>query len=69
MATARQKLPPGSAPWVVSEVQNANEAITTEVEDFGYSVRNELEWLNEHMADIFSGEQLYVDPCQLLPLR
>lgn len=31
-----------------------------ESEDFGFSARNELEWLNEHMADIFAKDQMYV---------
>ena len=31
-----------------------------EAEDFAFSARNEVEWLNEHMAEIFSKNQLYV---------
>jgi hypothetical protein len=30
------------------------------LEDFGFSVRNELEWLNEHMFDILSSDRQYV---------
>lgn len=31
-----------------------------EVEEFGYCVRNEMDWLNEHMGEIFSRKQMYV---------
>jgi hypothetical protein len=51
---ARTKVAVGSAQWVQDERQQADAFIEDEVEEYGYSVRNELEWLNEHMADIFS---------------
>ena len=54
MAARTKAAPVGSAQWVQSEQQQAEEMIEQEVEEYGYSVRNELEWLNEHMADIFS---------------
>ena len=60
MAAVRSKLPVGSAPWIVSERRQADELVEQEAEEFGYSVRNEMEWLNEHMAEIFSSTQLYV---------
>ena len=60
MAAVRSKLPVGSAPWIVSERKQADELVEQEAEEFGYSVRNEMEWLNEHMAEIFSSTQLYV---------
>jgi len=44
----------------VSERKQADELVAQETEEFGYSVRNELEWLNEHMAEIFTSSQLYV---------
>jgi len=53
------KLPIGSAPWIVSERRQANDLIGQEVEEFEYSVRNEMEWLNEHMHDIFAGNNMY----------
>jgi hypothetical protein len=62
MAVVRSKLPVGSAPWIVSERKQADELVTQEAEEFGYSVRNELEWLNEHMAEIFTSSQVYVHP-------
>ncbi len=29
-----------------------------EAEDFAFAARNEVEWLNEHMADIFTKTQV-----------
>lgn len=61
MAAARSKVPPiGSAHWVLDERQQADDLVSQEVEDFGFSVRNELEWLNEHMAEIFAQNGQYV---------
>lgn len=44
----------GSAAWVESEREQADHFVNQEVEEFSFSVRNELEWLNEHMSDVFS---------------
>jgi hypothetical protein len=58
---ARGKVPAiGSAQWILNERHQANDLVTQEVEDFGFSVRNELEWLNEHMGDIFAKEGVNV---------
>lgn len=55
MAGAKSKAPPvGSTAWIQNEHDQSAQFVEQEVEEFGYSVRNELEWLNEHMADIFS---------------
>ncbi|KAL5435129.1 hypothetical protein PMIN06_011186 [Paraphaeosphaeria minitans] len=55
MAAARNRVPAiGSAGWVLDERKQADDLVAQEVEDFGFSVRNELEWLNEHMAEIFA---------------
>ncbi|KAF2649835.1 hypothetical protein K491DRAFT_167860 [Lophiostoma macrostomum CBS 122681] len=52
---ARTRAPAiGTAQWAIEERSQANEAILQEIEDFGFSVRNELDWLNEHMHDIFA---------------
>jgi hypothetical protein len=59
MATARSKIPVGSAPWILSERSQANDLIAQEVEEFSYNVRNDMEWLNEHMAEIFNSNQMY----------
>jgi len=61
MAASRTKAPAiGSAQWIQGERSHAGECIDQDVEEFGYSVRNELEWLNEHMAEIFSSDHVYV---------
>ncbi|KAF3037777.1 hypothetical protein E8E12_003037 [Didymella heteroderae] len=55
MTASRSKVPAiGSAQWILEERHQSNDLVTQELEDFGFSVRNELEWLNEHMADIFA---------------
>ena len=61
MAAARSKVPAiGSAHWVLDERKQADDLLSQEVEDFGFSVRNEFEWLNEHMAEIFAQNGQYV---------
>ncbi|KAF2739686.1 hypothetical protein EJ04DRAFT_483836 [Polyplosphaeria fusca] len=55
MAASRTKAPAiGSAQWILDERHQSNDLVAQEMEDFSFSVRNELEWLNEHMADIFA---------------
>ena len=49
----------GSAQWIQNERDNGSQLVDQEVEEFSFSVRNEFEWLNEHMADIFSKKQMY----------
>ncbi|KAK4541978.1 hypothetical protein LTR36_007178 [Oleoguttula mirabilis] len=59
MATSKTTTAPvGSAQWIESEREHAGQLIDQEAEEFGYSARNEFEWLNEHMADIFSTNQV-----------
>jgi hypothetical protein len=58
MATLRTVV--GSAPWITEEQENIQQFIDQEAEDFAFSARNEMEWLNEHMAEIFTSNQLYV---------
>jgi hypothetical protein len=61
MAAARAKAANiGSAQWVQKEREQGEEFVEQELEEFGYSVRNEMEWLNEHMAEIFSTNAMYV---------
>lgn len=69
MAASRQKVPVGSAQWLLNERRQANEFVEQDVEEFNYAVRNELEWLNEHMAEIFSSNQLYVFTIPTATLR
>lgn len=59
MAALRAKVPPvGSASWILNERQQASQFVEQEAEEFSFSVRNEVEWLNEHMAEIFTRGQL-----------
>jgi len=53
-----QQAPIGSAQWVEEESRLAEQYIDEEAEEFTYSVRNEIEWLNEHMLEVFSRGQL-----------
>jgi hypothetical protein len=50
----------GSSSWISSERELARTYIDFEVKEFVFSAQNEVEWLNEHMAEIFSNAQLYV---------
>jgi hypothetical protein len=61
---ARQ--PVGSASWVAEERASALQIATAETEEFTFSARNEVDWLNEHMAEIFSKNQVYVNATALL---
>ncbi|KAL6702909.1 hypothetical protein ACN47E_000810 [Coniothyrium glycines] len=54
MAARSKNLAIGSAGWILEERHQSNALVTQELEDFGFSVRNELEWLNEHMLDMFA---------------
>ena len=47
----------GSAAWIADERSTTLQMTKSEVEEFSFSARNELEWLNEHMAEIFSENQ------------
>lgn len=62
MSTSRNtaRLQVASAPWVADERGSASQLVEAEVEEFTFSGRNELEWLNEHMREIFDENQLYV---------
>ncbi|KAF4126735.1 Inner centromere protein, ARK binding region [Geosmithia morbida] len=53
MAMRGPRLQVGSAAWVAEERSSALQIAQAEVEEFSFSARNELEWLNEHMAGIF----------------
>lgn len=61
MATKSRTAAPaiGSMPWLDQENQQAAQFAAQEAEDFAFSVRNELDFLNEHMAEIFSKNQVY----------
>ncbi|RKF62990.1 putative inner centromere protein [Erysiphe neolycopersici] len=50
----------GSPSWISQERSCALQIVQSETEEFTYSVRNEVDWLNEHMAEIFSANQMNV---------
>lgn len=50
----------GSSAWIVEERAFALEVSQNETEEFSFAARNEMEWLNEHMAEIFSENQMCV---------
>ncbi|RYP71414.1 hypothetical protein DL771_004781 [Monosporascus sp. 5C6A] len=54
------RLPVGSAQWIAEERSSASQITESEVEEFSFSARNEFDWLNEHMAEIFSENQINV---------
>lgn len=59
-ATQQKKAPVGSSGWLEGERKEIGKLTGEAADDFGYNVRNELEWLNEHMAEIFSKDKKYV---------
>lgn len=63
MATAtasKSQNPVGSSEWIAAEKENVQSLVDQELEEVEYPARHEMEWLNEHMAEIFRGNQLYV---------
>ncbi|KAG0160851.1 hypothetical protein PDIDSM_8382 [Penicillium digitatum] len=57
VASARAQKPVGSAPWIAAEKENIAELVEQEMEEVEYPVRHEMDWLNEHMTEIFSKGQ------------
>ncbi|KAI0100625.1 hypothetical protein GGR51DRAFT_347009 [Nemania sp. FL0031] len=56
----RTRMQVGSGPWIAEERSSATQIAQSEVEEFTFSVQNDLEWLNEHMAEVFSENQINV---------
>jgi hypothetical protein len=50
----------GTASWIAAEKENALQLLQNETEELVYPAQHQLEWLNEHMAEIFSRDHLYV---------
>lgn len=50
--------PVGSLSWIANERALIRQHEEQDIEDFAFSARNDLEWLNEHMADIFERNQV-----------
>jgi len=59
MAPRFKTAPVGSSQWIQTERDQASEFVDMEVDEFGYAAQNEMEWLNEHMAEIFSSNPVY----------
>lgn len=57
-AGARAQKPVGSLAWIAAEKENIAELVDQEIEEVEYPARHEMEWLNEHMAEIFSKSQV-----------
>ncbi|TEY41033.1 hypothetical protein BOTCAL_0406g00020 [Botryotinia calthae] len=55
-----KRLQVGSKGWIEEERSNALELAATEAEEFTFAARNEIDWLNEHMAEIFNKNQVNV---------
>ena len=48
----------GSSAWIAAEKENILQLLHQEKEELVYPAQHELEWLNEHMTEIFSRNQL-----------
>ncbi|KAH2713936.1 hypothetical protein KXV24_007335 [Aspergillus fumigatus] len=56
-AGPRVQKPVGSAAWISTEKENFAQLVNQEMEEIEYPVRHEMDWLNEHMAEVFSSNQ------------
>ena len=50
----------GSTAWIAAEKENIQQLVEQEKEELVFPAQHEMEWLNEHMAEIFSKSQVYV---------
>lgn len=55
----------GSAAWISAEKENVLQLLQQEKEELVYPAQHEMEWLNEHMAEIFSKSHMYAQSQQL----
>lgn len=55
---ANPRLQVGSTSWITEERTAALQLVNAEAEEFSFSARNDVDWLNEHMAEIFSKNQV-----------
>lgn len=55
---ARMQMNVGSASWIKAEKENVTQLLEQEKEELIYPAQHEMEWLNEHMAEIFSKSHL-----------
>jgi len=56
---ARKNTAVGSLAWIANERYTIERLEEQDVEDIAYAVRNDMDWLNEHMANIFEKNILY----------
>lgn len=49
----------GSSTWISAEKENALQLLQTEKEELMFPAQHQLEWLNEHVSEVFKGRQLY----------
>ncbi|GFF44046.1 hypothetical protein IFM58399_07154 [Aspergillus lentulus] len=56
-AGPRVQKPVGSAAWISTEKENFAQLVDQEMEEIEYPVRHEMDWLNEHMAEVFASNQ------------
>ncbi|GIK05960.1 hypothetical protein Aspvir_010077 [Aspergillus viridinutans] len=56
-AGPRVQKPVGSAAWISTEKENFSQLVDQEMEEIEYPVRHEMDWLNEHMAEVFTSNQ------------
>lgn len=61
-AGPKSQKPVGSAAWISTEKENVMHLVNQEIEEIEYPVSHEMAWLNEHMAEVFSSDQLCVRP-------
>lgn len=59
MSRAMRKLGPavGSEEWMKNETKVMTDLVFADIEDFAYEARRELEWINEHMADVLGSNK------------
>ena len=55
---ARAQATVGSAAWIAAEKENALQLLEQEKEEVIFPAQHEMEWLNEHMSEIFSKTHL-----------
>ncbi|KAI0159710.1 hypothetical protein GGR57DRAFT_435308 [Xylariaceae sp. FL1272] len=56
----RPRLQVASAPWIEEERSTAIHIAQSEIDEFTFAARNDCDWLNEHMNDIFSENRINV---------
>ncbi|EDN04994.1 inner centromere protein [Histoplasma capsulatum] len=59
-STTKAQRAVGSTAWIAAERENIQLLINQEMEEIDYPVQNEMDWLNQHMAEIFSRNQFNV---------